>query len=68
MNLIGVIGLGYVGLPLAINLASKYKVFGYDVNSKRVNDLKLGIDETNIISRNEIRNVKIKFFGTPRLC
>tara|TARA_B100000989_G_scaffold268961_1_gene224010 strand:- start:338 stop:1582 length:1245 start_codon:yes stop_codon:yes gene_type:complete len=65
MNLIGVIGLGYVGLPLAINLASKHKVFGYDVDSKRVNDLRLGVDETKIISRKEIRNVEIKFFGTP---
>ena len=65
MTLIGVIGLGYVGLPLAITLASKYKVFGYDLNSKRVKDLRLGIDETKMISRKEIRNVEIEFFETP---
>jgi len=37
---IGIIGLGYVGLPLAIEFAKKYKVFGYDTNLKRIKELK----------------------------
>jgi UDP-N-acetyl-D-galactosamine dehydrogenase len=43
---IAVIGLGYVGLPLAVAFAEKYKVIGFDINIKRVEDLKSGHDET----------------------
>ena len=35
---IAVIGLGYVGLPLAVEFAKKYKVVGFDVNAERVED------------------------------
>ena len=44
---IAVIGLGYVGLPLAIEFAKKYKVSGFDINLNRVNDLLNGRDQTN---------------------
>ncbi|MGZ3755650.1 MAG: nucleotide sugar dehydrogenase [Mucilaginibacter sp.] len=44
--LIAVIGLGYVGLPLAIEFAKKYDVLGFDINVNRVNELKEGIDTT----------------------
>ena len=43
---IAIIGLGYVGLPLAVAFAEKYKVIGFDINNKRVEDLKSGHDET----------------------
>ncbi len=43
---IAVIGLGYVGLPLVIELAKKFKVYGFDVNKKKVKKLKINIDET----------------------
>ena len=43
---IGIIGLGYVGLPLSIAFADKYSVIGYDINSERIADLKKGIDKT----------------------
>jgi UDP-N-acetyl-D-galactosamine dehydrogenase len=43
---IGVIGLGYVGLPLSIAFAEKYQVVGYDINTERVSELKNGIDKT----------------------
>ncbi|MDR3651558.1 MAG: nucleotide sugar dehydrogenase [Paludibacter sp.] len=43
---IAVIGLGYVGLPLAIEFGKKYKVLGYDINNTRVEELKQGIDHT----------------------
>ena len=46
-KLIGIIGLGYVGLPLAILLSKRYKVIGYDINEKRVSELKNGVDITN---------------------
>src|SRR5699024_6415313 len=43
---IAVIGLGYVGLPLAIEFGKKYQVLGFDINVERVNELKQGKDHT----------------------
>lgn len=43
---IAIIGLGYVGLPLAIEFGKKYKVLGYDINKSRVAELKKGEDHT----------------------
>ena len=43
---IAVIGLGYVGLPLAIEFGKKYKVLGFDINKSRVEELQQGIDHT----------------------
>ena len=45
-NKIAVIGLGYVGLPLAIEFGKKYKVLGFDINRARVEELKQGRDHT----------------------
>lgn len=46
---IGIIGLGYVGLPLAVAFSKKYDTIGYDINNKRIDDLLLNIDTTNEI-------------------
>ncbi len=43
---IGVIGLGYVGLPLAVEFGKQFPVIGFDVKTKRIEDLKQGIDDT----------------------
>lgn len=43
---IAIIGLGYVGLPLAIEFSKKYKVLGFDINKKRIEELQLGKDHT----------------------
>ena len=57
---IAVIGLGYVGLPLATEFAKKYKVIGFDIDTVRVKELKKGIDRTkevtkkNLLSTNNI--------------
>ena len=48
---IGIIGLGYVGLPLAISLTKKFKIVAYDINLKRINDLKKFKDITNEIEQ-----------------
>ena len=42
---ISIIGLGYVGLPLAIAFSKKFHVVGYDINKKRIIDLKNGVDK-----------------------
>lgn len=52
---IAIVGLGYVGLPLAVAFAEKYKVIGFDINSHRVSELNLGKDETLEIE-NELLN------------
>ena len=46
---ISIIGLGYVGLPLAVLFSEKYCVTGYDINSQRVDELNSGLDKTNEI-------------------
>lgn len=54
---IAVIGLGYVGLPLAVEFAKKYKVIGFDINESRVNALKEGHDSTLEISDENLQSV-----------
>ena len=59
--IVGVVGMGYVGLPLAIEIAKKYKVIGYDIDANRINSLRKGIDIKNQISQTEIRKVDINY-------
>ena len=54
---IAIIGLGYVGLPLAVAFAEKYKVIGFDINEKRVLELKEAIDSTLEITTPELIKV-----------
>lgn len=54
---IGVIGLGYVGLPLARLFATQYDTVGFDINPERINSLKEGIDTTLEISESELSAV-----------
>lgn len=54
---IGIIGLGYVGLPLAVEFAKQYKVFGFDINHNRVQQLISGFDHTKEISVPELSAV-----------
>ena len=43
---IAIIGLGYVGLPLAVEFAKKYQVIGFDINKKRIQELRNANDTT----------------------
>ena len=51
---IAVIGLGYVGLPLAIEFSKKRKVIGFDINKARIDELERGIDITGEMSKEEL--------------
>ena len=53
---IAVVGLGYVGLPLAIEFGSKRSVIGFDINETRINELKKGLDVTLETNQEEIKN------------
>ena len=54
MKKIAVIGLGYVGLPLAIEFSKKYKVIGFDISKDRIENLKLCIDKTYETTKEDI--------------
>jgi UDP-N-acetyl-D-galactosamine dehydrogenase len=54
---IAVIGLGYVGLPLAVEFAKKYPVIGFDTNSTRINELMSGIDRTAEIENDDLKQL-----------
>ena len=51
---IGIIGLGYVGLPLSVEFAKKHKVVGFDINSQRVKQLVDGEDITKEVNNQRI--------------
>ena len=54
---IAVIGLGYVGLPLAVEFAKKYPVIGFDINNNRLEELENGHDHTLEIEDSDLKNV-----------
>ena len=55
---IGIIGLGYVGLPLAVEFSKKYPVIGFDIDAFRISSLKEGIDNTSEIDSKELLEQK----------
>ena len=60
MNIkIAVIGLGYVGLPLARLFATKYPVVGFDINQKRIQELNAGNDSTLEIEESVLKDVLV---------
>ena len=63
---IAIIGLGYVGLPLATIFASKYLVVGFDINKIRVNELLLGNDKTLEINDDKLKSVLVADDNQPK--
>lgn len=61
MNKISIIGLGYVGMPLAVAFAKKVKVVGFDVNKDKIKAYLNGIDVTNEVGNEVIRNTTVDF-------
>lgn len=58
---VALIGLGYVGLPIALAFAKKVKVIGFDINEKRVGLMKKGIDPSFELSKEDFKNSDIRF-------
>lgn len=58
---LAVIGLGYVGLPIALEFARKISVIGFDINAKRVEMMKQGIDPSNEMEKNDFEGCDITF-------
>ncbi len=66
-NNIAIIGLGYVGLPLAHAFAEKYEVVGFDINQSRVDELNAGYDRTLELTEMQLAEVKDKMLFSTTL-
>lgn len=62
---IAVVGLGYVGLPLAVALARRFKIIGFDISEKRVAALRSGKDETNEVDNEAMAATTAEFTTDP---
>ena len=58
---LAIIGLGYVGLPLALEFEKKKNVLGFDINERRVKELKSGKDRNLEFSKDQLKVLKVKF-------
>lgn len=61
---LALVGLGYVGMPIAVEFAKHIKVIGFDINEKRVNEYLNGIDTTNEVGE-AIKNTTVEFTADP---
>ena len=61
MYKIGIVGLGYVGLPLAIAIAKKYETIGLDINQERIAQLRNGTDITKEVDDSDLANSTLKY-------
>lgn len=61
---LALVGLGYVGMPIAVEFAKHVKVIGFDINEKRVNEYRNGIDSTNEVGE-AIKNTTVDFTADP---
>lgn len=58
---LSLVGLGYVGMPIAVAFAKKIKVVGFDLNEEKIGLYKSGVDPTNEVGDEVIRNTKVDF-------
>ena len=61
---LAMVGLGYVGMPIAVEFAKHISVIGYDINEKRINEYRNGIDATNEVGE-AIKNTTVDFTADP---
>ena len=61
---LALVGLGYVGMPIAVEFAKHVQVIGFDINQKRVNEYRNGVDATNEVGE-AIRNTTVDFTADP---
>lgn len=62
---IAVVGLGYVGMPIAVAFAKKVNVIGFDLNKKKIDLYKNGVDPTNEVGSEEIKKTAVEFSANP---
>lgn len=67
MYSVGVIGLGYVGLPLAVEVGKKYPTVGFDINQSRISELEGGKDSTLEVETEELKSTPYLSFSSRRV-
>ncbi len=65
-EVIGIVGLGYVGLPLAVALSDTYEIVGFDIKKSRIDELRSGKDHTGETTPAEIANPRMTFTNDPK--
>ena len=63
---IAVVGLGYVGLPLAVHLSRHFSVTGFDISDRRIQELEAGRDRTLEVSQDELQAAAVQFTSDPK--
>ena len=66
-NKVAVVGLGYVGLPLAVHLSKHFEVVGYDLKADRIKELESGHDRTLEVSEVDLSKAEIFFTSDPKI-
>ncbi len=61
---IAVVGLGYVGLPLAVEFGKKFQTIGFDINQNRISELSSGVDHTLEVSSEELKSASLLEFSS----
>ncbi len=64
-TIISVTGLGYVGIPLAVEFAKKFQVIGFDISQRRVDELRWGYDRTREVSSEALQKSKLNLTTNP---
>ena len=62
---LSLVGLGYVGMPIAVAFARKIKVVGFDLNAAKIDLYKSGVDPTNEVGDDVIKNTTVEFTADP---
>lgn len=62
---VAVVGLGYVGLPLAVEMSKHFKTIGFDINEKRIQTLKSGTDPNGEVSSDDLKRASLTYHSNP---
>lgn len=65
MRKVAVVGLGYVGLPIAVAFGKRGEVVGFDINKIKINELRKGFDRTGEVSEGDLKSARIQFTSEP---
>ncbi len=62
---VAVVGLGYVGLPIAVAFGKQGQVIGFDINKAKIDELRKGVDRTGEVSASDLKQSKVRFTAEP---
>src|SRR5215813_3019214 len=62
---IAVVGLGYVGLPIAVAFGKRGKTIGFDINKAKIDELLRGVDRTGEVSQADLKTCQVEYTSEP---